>query len=291
MKILITGCNGLIGSSLVEFLNKNSKDELFGLARHKNEAIKTFIVDLNSNWNTSELPVEMDVIVHLAQSEKFREFPASASEVFNVNTQSTLKLVDYARTAGVKKFIYASTGAVYGNATDEMTEQMRIEAIGNLGFYHTSKICSEVILDNFSSIMDIIILRFFFVYGVQQNKTMLIPRLINSVYNGHSITLQGEEGIKINPIYVDDAVNALVKCFSLSGSHKINIAGPEVITLKDLGILIGTQMGKEPIFQMQEDVKAHNFIGDTKKMSQLLVAPTISIKDGITKYINAVFKK
>lgn len=50
-----------------------------------------------------------------------------------------------------------------------------------LGFYLTSKYCSELILDNYSSFLTIIQLRLFFVYGMGQRKDMLIPRLIENV--------------------------------------------------------------------------------------------------------------
>lgn len=285
--ILITGCNGLIGDALVERLLKTNSYNLFGIGRSSKDRIKTFHIDFSTDWNVKQLPPEMDIIIHLAQSEKFRNFPHDADEVFNVNTVSTLKLLEYARMVGVKKFIYASTGAVYGSVKNEMTEGIKIEAVGNLGFYHTSKICSEIILDNYSSLMDIITLRFFFAYGPNQTKTMLIPRLVKSVMDGAAIQLQGETGIKINPIYMDDAAAGIEKALALTGSHKINIAGPEVLSLRQIGEIIGRLLGKSVAFQIDKDATPHNYIGDIRKMSTVLVAPTITVEEGIKQFLNA----
>ena len=77
--------------------------------------MKAVVVDLSSDWKISELPTKIDVIYHLAQSDKFRDFPAGAPDVFQVNINSTAKLLDYAKKTGVKSFIYASSGGVYGN--------------------------------------------------------------------------------------------------------------------------------------------------------------------------------
>jgi nucleoside-diphosphate-sugar epimerase len=58
---------------------------------------------------------------------------------------------------------------------------------------------SEIIAENYAPYMNIVILRFFFVYGPRQNTTMLIPRLIRSIKEGNPIILQGSNGIRINP--------------------------------------------------------------------------------------------
>ena len=60
--------------------------------------------DLSNDFNIKILPKKIDVIYHLSQSYYFRNFPHSAIEVFNVNSFSTLKLLDYALKIGCKKF-------------------------------------------------------------------------------------------------------------------------------------------------------------------------------------------
>ena len=95
----------------------------------------------------------------------------------------------------------------------------------DLGFYLSSKLCSEIIADNYSSFMNIVSLRFFFVYGPRQSETMLIPRLIKNIKNGDAITLQGPDGILINPTYVSDAAEVVARSLISPGAIKLMLEG------------------------------------------------------------------
>ena len=178
--ILITGCNGLIGGELVRILFKDPSLNLVGLARSQNPLIKTLRIDLSQNWQESELPENPDIIIHLAQSENFRSFPEKALDIFYTNTLSTVRLIDYAVKKKAKKFIFASSGGIYGDRDKIFAEEDSLP-VNDLGYYLGSKLCSEIILDNYKNMLDIQLLRFFFAYGPGQNKTMLIPRLIEKI--------------------------------------------------------------------------------------------------------------
>jgi len=284
--ILITGANGLIGKSLLPLLAE--ENNLFAITSQKNiQNTKnvTFIpIDLSKEWNTSILPNNIDLIIHLAQSAHFRDFPEKSQEVFAVNTDSTLKLLHYAQQIGVKKFIYASSGGVYGNGEQHFAEDSPLAPSGDLGFYLSTKLCSEILLESFIKFFDIITLRLFFVYGKNQKKSMLIPRLVDNVKESKTIILQGENGIKINPIHVDDAVIAIQNSLSLLGSHKINIAGNEVLSLKQIVEIIETHVGKKAVFKIQnQEIK--NLVADTEKMERLLHIPSINLKMGLSSIV------
>lgn len=283
--ILITGCNGLIGEALIEQLQDKALFKIYGVSRSANTKLSTFELDLSREWSDDILPEKIDVVIHLAQSEKFRDFPDSSIDVFNVNTTSTLKLLEYARKVGVKKFIYASSGGVYGNSDIGFTEESPLKPNKDLGFYLTTKFCSELLVGNYTSFFDINILRFFFVYGKKQKKNMLIPRLIEAVKNKNSIKLQGEEGIKINPVYVDDAAKAIIEIMKKEGSFNVNIGGTEILSIKCIGEIIGNQLNKTPLFEYQ-DIEAKNLIGDISKMNNLLGEPQITFAEGIKRMLH-----
>ena len=279
--ILITGSTGLVGEVLFEELKCNTFYNTYGISRSSENEINSIKLDLSQDWSTEILPKKIDIIIHLVQSEKFRDFPDSAKEVFDVNTNSTLKLLDYARKVGVKKFIYASSGGVYGNSDYGFSEDSSITIRNDIGFYQSTKLCSELLVNNYSAFFDVDILRFFFVYGEKQRRDMLIPRLVDSVRDGKKIILQGDEGIKINPVYVEDAVNAIMEIIKKEGSFIVNIGGAEIITIKSLCELVGNQLGKAPVFEFQKgDVKS--LIGDISKM-KALYQPVITLSNGIAR--------
>ena len=280
-KILLTGAGGLVGSNLLPLLNKENK--VFTISR-KNIGNDNFKIDFSKQWDTNILPNDLDTIIHFAQSENFRDFPKKAVDVFNVNTNSVLKLIDFAYRTRVKTFVFASSGGIYGNSDFEFDESTDIIYKREMGFYLATKQCSEIILDNYSSLLQVIQLRLFFVYGKGQRKDMLIPRLIDNIQNSVPLRLQGASGISINPTHVSDAVRAIKASLDLTGSHKINIAGPEILSMKELGNIIGTSINKKPQFIFEEK-EAKNLIGSISKMCKELVKPLTNFKDGIVDLI------
>jgi UDP-glucose 4-epimerase len=281
-KILVTGSTGLIGQHLRDRLADQA--ELYLLVRNKGEdqeGIHWIQHDMSEGTELPKLPDRIDSVIHLAQSEHFREFPEQVADVFQVNTVATLKLLDYARRAGAKSFVLASSGVVYGGQGNFSEDEEILLRNKQLGFYHTSKLCAEAVAENYVDLLDVQILRFFFVYGPGQKLTMLLPRLMDFVQTGTPITLDGKNGISINPVFVDDAVTAIVKSLDLSGSHKINVAGPQVLSLRQIGETIGEQVGRRPVFQVRPTEGEKKMIGDIRRMSDLLGAPGTSFEEGL----------
>lgn len=293
MNILVTGANGLLGRYLIEFLS-NSGHIVFALVKDKsklnfdkNKNINIVEMDL-SNIELSKLPQNIDAIYYLAQSNRFREFPDGVDDMLSINVLAPNILAKWAVKTGVKKFIYASSGGVYTNPNKPVKEFFDINANEKLGFYLNSKLSAEMLLKNYASLFETFaIIRPFFMYGVGQNETMLIPRLISSVENEKEITLNGQNGIKINPIYVTDASQAVANILDLTGEYIINIAGDEVISLRELCIKISQTVDKEPIFKIN-DLSQNDLVADIEMMRKELIEPTIDLKIGIEKMVKKI---
>jgi nucleoside-diphosphate-sugar epimerase len=247
--------------------------------------VEVIACDLAEEWNAEAFPEKVDAVIHLAQSEHFREFPEYGEHMFRVNTTSTLRLLEYARQARAKVFVLASSGGIYGHGDEGFTEDRPIEAKGDLGFYLGTKLCAEVLAENYTPFMVIIILRFFFVYGPEQRSTMLIPRLLRAIQDGKPIVLSGQDGLKCNPTFVADAASAVCRALELKASHKINVGGPEVLTLRQIGESMGEVLGRAPVFKVQKNAEAQHLVGDIKKMVQLLGPPMVKFGEGISRCI------
>lgn len=286
-RVLLTGGTGLIGSEVIRQMNNEYL--IYATSRRPDatltKKIRLIPCDLSRPFDTDILPPKIDAVIHLAQSEWFRDFPEHVSEVFNVNTATTLRLLDYARSAGAKTFVYASSGGIYGYGDEGFQENHPVIAKHDLGFYLSTKLSSEILAENYSGLMNVIMLRFFFVYGPDQKPSMLIPRLINSVRDGTPITLQGETGIRINPTYVSDAAAAVIRSLDLIDSQKINVGGPDTLSLREIGTIIGEVVGRDPVFSVDSSVQPRHLIGDIGKMESLLRAPEVRFRDGVSKLV------
>lgn len=280
--ILITGANGLLGQ---HFINLHRSDYSLCAAvrvmpERPLEGVNYHIVDFAKDWSPDDLPDDIDTICHFAQSDNFRDFPDKAQDVFDVNIASTARLLDYGHRRGAKNFIYASSGGVYAATNSAFKENSPLAASHELGYYLGSKRCGEILAANYSSLLNVSILRFFFIYGAGQKRTMLLPRLVDNVRAGNPITLQGEQGLLINPIHARDAAVAVEKCIGRSESATFNIAGKNTYSLKEVAELIGEKTGQVPMFEHQ-DAPPKDIVADISAMESTLHKPQISLGEGL----------
>ena len=281
----MTGATGFIGSRIVaELLGAH---RIFALY-HENrpdqqlEGVTWIEQDLSKPLEKAKLPKEVDAILHLAQSRNYRNFPERADDIFEVNIEGTYHLLELGRRVGIKKFIYASSGGIYGYSYEKFMETATINPVN---FYLTSKYCSELLIGNYTPFFQTVVFRFFFVYGPKQ-KGMLIPRLIENIKKGEPIIIYGKSGVRLNPIHVKDAIKAFSPALETPASGVFNIAGDEVISIKELSERIGTWVGKEPVFVYEKSVIPGDIIGDNSRMKTGLgVFPTISLKTGISEMV------
>ena len=282
MNVLVTGANGLLGRNAVAALRENY--EVHALVH--NMPLKPFpdvtyyVYDFNTEWTINDLPRDIHTVMHLAQSELFRDFPEHALDVFNVNVASTVKLLDYARVAGAKKFLFTSTGGIYDTTMGVVNENTPINTFGKLGNYFATKLCSEILTHNYTSYFDVSLLRLFFMYGQGQKRAMLIPRLVDNVNQGRPIRLTAEGGILINPIYVGDVVSILKKLMNSDGSYTYNVAGPKHLNLKQIVDIIGKKLGKTPQFEHISEL-ADNCIADISLLEARIYSPKVKLEDKI----------
>jgi UDP-glucose 4-epimerase len=273
--VLVTGATGLLGKYVLRSLIKHF--DVSALVRRHPESplkdVKYVIIDLESSIDASILPKKTDVVVHFAQSPKFRDFPETAVDIFNVNVSSTAHLLDYAKRAKAKHFIYASSGGVYGASSHAFKENAAIVPAGQLGYYLGSKACGEILVQSYASVFQVTVIRPFFIYGPGQNRSMLIPRLMDSVSSGKPISLQGRDGIRINPLHVEDASAAVIAALGSTESATYNIAGPDVLSVRQIAEAMGNHLEKAPTFEYSEG-EPRDLIADISLMQSRLHRPT-----------------
>ncbi|MBT3638455.1 MAG: NAD(P)-dependent oxidoreductase [Opitutae bacterium] len=286
-KILLTGGTGLLGREVSNLLRDSS--ELHLLMRGKGAAPERsntvcHQLDFSEDWKADSLPSKIDAVIHLAQSEHFREFPSKATNIFRVNVESTARLLDYAYRAGARHFVYASSGGVYGYGHQAFKENAPVVDCGKLGYYLSSKYSSELLVQQYSSLMQVTILRFFFIYGKGQRRSMLLPRLIDGIRSGDPVKLEDRNGIRINPIHVADASKALTASLGVDGNQTFNIAGTEEMSLFEICETMSECLGV-PASYLRSDAEPNDLIGDVSAMKSKLHVPKIPFRQGIKDLI------
>jgi len=286
-RILITGAAGFIGSHLISTLR--GKHELFGLVRPKPAGerpagVKWLEHDLSQPMDQARLPGRLDAIIHLAQSRHYREFPEQAKNIFDVNINGTFQLLEYARQTSVRCFILASTGGVYGYSYEKFFET---DPVNPLNFYLSSKYTGELLLANYQSYFKTIVFRFFFVYGPGQ-KGMLISNLFHKVIHGERITIEGNPGLCINPIYLEDAIRVFEPALDLQASALFNVAGDESVTITTLVRIMEGICRKQASIGYKAVHASGNLLGDNSRIKEVLgITPKVSLQEGLKRMVQS----
>ncbi len=258
MKILITGAKGYIGSHLVNELAKDNSVHLFCVcnstpfAEVEANNVTYLKADLSTDDFIKELPEKIDVIIHLAQSNNYRNFPEMAEDIFNVNIRSTQLLLHWSIKAGVKKFIFSSTGNVYKQQNKLLSESDLCEPNS---YYGASKYAAEQIIKPYQKYFNVTLLRIFGVYGPGQ-KNMTVPNIINKVVTNEEISLANNEGLFFTPLYIDDCVLMIIQILKATfqaQNNVYNISGNEKVHLGILVEIISQITSVKPKIKVTED--------------------------------------
>ncbi len=286
-RIVITGGTGLLGSYLLPLLAEEAELHVVGREPPQAAGVVHHRCDLAEGLERAKLPPAADAVIHLAQSRRFRAFPDEAAHVARINCQAAVELASYAVRAGARRFVYASTGGVYAAGPAPLAETAPPAAGPALTFYAATKQAGERLLEPFAGLIDLVILRPFFLYGRGQDEAMLIPRLVGRVRSGEPIRLAGRDGMRINPLHASDAAAALRAALALDGRHIVNLAGAEVLSLRAIGEAIGRAIGAEPRFETSADAGGGDLVADISAMRRLLVAPAVKFARGLEDLVGA----
>lgn len=284
---LVSGTSGLLGKKVVEILLEQNQD-VSSIGRSVPSFAKGKVLEIEADFSEktyttsgSSIP---ERVVHLSQSRHYQDFPSRAVDIFDVNLRSTVNLLSSAYTAGSKSFLLASTGGVYRLSGQTLHEDSVLAPPGSLNYYLATKFAAEAFARTYDELMKVAILRYFFIYGPGQAETMLIPRLVKRVLAGEPVTVDGENGTLVSPIFVDDAAQATVAA-AKGFSGTVNIAGNEEWAIGDIARAIGELAGTPANVILSGKPVTHNLIADASRMRTELHNPTTGLLEGLTQVV------
>jgi len=184
-----------------------------------------------------------------------------------VNIDATVDLLEWARKAGVKHFIFTSTANVYGESIVAHSESHLPQPSS---FYGASKLAAEHLVMQYQKYFQVDVLRCFTVYGPSQ-RGMLIPNIMERIATGKPITLAEGDGIYLSPIYVGDVVNIIHRLITTPSpqSRLMNVCGDEVSSLSEIVKILEKISGKPATIQLTNE-KAARFTGSNTLLKEYL---------------------
>ena len=297
MKVLITGGAGFIGSNLAKRLveDGHSVVVLDSLLRgnkldketySKIEFIKGDVRDLQTVNQASK---NCDLIFHFAAVLGVDIVADNPVETMDVEVIGTRNVVEAAFLNNVKKIMYASTSGIYGHSAIEnaLTEEVLVDPRTS---YAMAKRYNEIYLASHHEEkgLNVVSLRFFNVYGKNQDNRMVVPRFFEQALGNEPITVFGTGNQTRDFTYIDDTVEACVRLMDISGCHIVNIANEAEWCITELAEKIKTIItSNSEIIYLEAPKKRYDYeverrVGSSDKLLSLTgFKPQISLTEGL----------
>ena len=312
MKILITGVAGFIGSNLNDYLlakkykivgidnfSTGKKSFLSKAYNEKNfELINSDICDLDL---TNSIFQDIDVIVHLAANADVRDGPKHPKKDLQENTINTSIMLELARLNDVKKFIFSSTGSVYGEHIEVPTKEDASFPI-QTSLYGASKLAGESLITSYSYAYGLqsYIFRFVSILGKRYTHGHVVDFYKKLMNNNKILKILGDGTQTKSYLHVKDCIRALFKAIESDNEKLINIYNigtPETITVTNSAKLIANRLGFNPTFEYSGGDRG--WIGDNPLIhlcckrikKELAWEPNYSIKESLLDTVDYLIEQ
>lgn len=299
-KVVVTGAAGFIGSALVDSL-LGQGIEVLGIDNFSTgrvEFLKNALInpeftllreDLYLGADLSSSFLGMDAIFHLAANADVRFGPDHPRKDLEQNTIVTHNVLEAARVAGVKKFVFSSTGSVYGEAEVVPTPEDAPFPI-QTSLYGASKLASEGMIAAYAESfgMQAWIFRFVSILGPRYTHGHVYDFYQQLIEHPHSLTVLGNGHQRKSYLHISDCINAiLVSLQETSNSVNIlNLGTDGYCEVRDSIRWITNEMGLDP--EINFGAESKGWIGDnpfihlsTTKIESLGWIPKYSIEEGV----------
>ena len=310
MRALITGGAGFIGSNLADALVERGDDVAIlddlssgresNIVAARERGARFHKVDIRDGDAVAEVTERErpEIVFHLAAQIDVRVSVARPAFDARTNVEGTINLLESARQAGTRRFVFASTGgAIYGD-TDVVPTPETAEALPMAG-YGQSKYCAERYLGLYERLhgMSTVALRFGNVYGPRQDphgEAGVIAIFCGRFVKGARPTVFGDGRQTRDYIYVGDLVDAIVAAGDADVGGPVNIGTAEETTVLDLIEAVREAGGApegafEPEFAPERKGEIERSCLDVTRARDVLGwESSVDVREGIARTLAAV---
>jgi UDP-glucuronate 4-epimerase len=302
VRALVTGCAGFIGSHLTEGLladgwtvvgidcfndNYGRPQKLRNLEQARDWDEFDFVpIDL-ARGDLKDIVEGADVIFHLAAEPGVRASWGSRFDIYlRNNVLATQHLLEAVSRWPAKRFVYASSSSIYGDAERLPTPESAVPSPRSP--YGMTKLSAEHLCSAYEADqgVDVVRLRYFSVYGPRQRPDMAFHRFCHAVLRGEPLRVFGDASQTRDFTFVTDVVNATRAASAMDyvPGEVFNVGGGSRVALKTAIELIGELAGREPLIERTStqpgDVK-HTGADISAAQQRLNYFPSVDLREGL----------
>jgi UDP-glucuronate 4-epimerase len=239
---------------------------------------------------------KFDQIIHLAARAGVRPSLEEPALYQRVNVEGTANLLEAARLNGVKKIVIASSSSVYGvNSKVPFAESDPVSR--PISPYAASKLACEALGHVYHHVygMDIVMLRFFTVYGPRQRPDLAIHKFASLIRAGKPVPVFGDGSTARDYTYISDILEGIIACTRKEFGYDIfNLGESETVKLGRLIELLEQALGKKAIIERQPPQPGDVPItcaDISKAQTKLGYRPRMKIEQGLPLFIDWLTRK
>ena len=296
-RALVTGGAGFIGSHIAEELLKSGWDVIVldDLSNGKKENLPEkaeFVEGSITDKDTVKKAVSgVDYVFHEAALVSVVESVSNPEKTNQINVVGTENILEAALDANVKRVVFASSAAIYGNASPPIKEDFEMNPFSPYG---ESKVKGEKLMKEYSGKIETVSLRYFNVYGERQDPDSqysgVITRFIEKMLKSESPTIYGDGNQSRDFIYVKDVAKANIIAAEKEGisEESFNIGTGIPVTVNQLEGLLSELTGydKEPEYAEKRDGEIYESFADVSKAEKILgFKASVPFEQGLRKTI------
>ena len=296
MRFLITGAAGFLGSALANrlVLDVQAVRGLDDLSTGNPSALnpEVFLTrgDVNDRPKLWTLLQDVDCVYHLAARVSVPESVLYPREYNTVNVGGTVTLMEAMRDVGVRRVVFISSGAVYGEQQAQPLSEAATPAPRSP--YAVSKLSAEYYVRTIGQLWGIetVVLRVFNAYGPGQHlppvHAPVIPYFLKQSFNDGTLVVHGDGNQTRDYVYLDDVVQAMTAAASAVNVNQqiINVGSGVETSLRDLVRQITETTGGSPqvIYNPRNEGGVRRMRADLSLAQQLLgYQPVTSLEQGL----------
>jgi UDP-glucose 4-epimerase len=293
MKVLVTGGSGFIGSHVVDHVRAAGHEpRILDLVPSPWHGPETELVlgDLCEPAVARAAVDGCDVVLHLAAMADVDAVAKDPAHTERVNAHGTRVLLDASVAAGVRRFAYASTIWVYGDAAGPEAIDESTPLPLPRHFYTATKIAGETYTAAYGELygLEWTILRFGIPYGPRARPTAVVPAFTARALAGEPLQVAGDGMQSRRFVYVEDLAAGVVAALAPAAANRIyNLVGRENTSVRAIARTIRDVVGHVPIVHVDGragDLNGGNVSGE-RALTELGWEPTTPLEEGVRCYV------
>lgn len=298
MNFLITGGAGFLGSTLANELALQGHsvrvlDDLsMGDKQYLAPSVHFTRGDVNDVPQLWTMLQDVDCVYHLAARVSVAQSILYPRDYNATNVGGTVSLMEAMRDAGIRRVVFASSGAIYGQQRGEQVLESDTPRPDSP--YAVSKWSAENYIHTIGRLWGIetVALRIFNAYGPRQNLPVshapIVPRFLQQALTGGSLVLFGNGEQVRDFVYVDDVVTALMRAAQAKQVNRevINVGSGRGTSVAELTNLISVATGRKinAIYNAQKSGGVRRLVASTNKAHKLLnFSPRFTLAEGLKR--------